>query len=1020
MVRMITDELLDFLRAQLAEGMSTSELEELLIAEGGWTSEDVAEALRRVNETSSKVSVSSPSPESPSAEQTSIAPTKEAVPVVLPSSQEDSLPSREDVTIPATPAAPSSNSPESVIAPSVMAAPTPLPLATTPPTSPQEVAAPSAPLVKPLAPPAEPLPSPLKEESVARPMQTETAVSPSVTSPSVKEEPPLVVPTSSPVDTLAKRSDAAPSSSPDATPSVASQGAPLASFRPLPLSSLDRVSEPPSRAKEEPVEDFLGIFSGESSPSLPAPASTTPPLTIPMFAQPTPVPLSGDEFALDADEGDARTTISSESSTSNSTPKTTSSGPFVFGKKPEWSFRDMLEQKRTPMEGRYKEITPSADMPTLEPEPQEKTVQFDLSKIAGVNMEDAGVSLPDTAPAHEKTVETRSLAEVWASGGAKNEKKDTHSPKPYTSSTPRAPVPKKRTMSSDLLLHEKRTTSVAPPPAVSVHISPSETTPVKRNASEILLRGKGVSMPSIPAVSDETLPSPAPLPAPTTLPESPSSLIAKAKKPLTKSTLVTSKTPISLAEELRKKNKIKRILGSTLIVLLLSLVFGGLLFVMLSMRGSRTTDVLRTAITNITTTPSFAYRGSASSSLSLVSNVDGVERSGRINFDLLFSGSVRNTPNGFGDGTHQLDIKGDLSTVDHEWGADVKADVRVVGDALYFSLLRYPEGSDIDPDVAATYWVKVDLSAVMRELALQGATTPDGNYGSFGGNRANSSFSGLYLRYNPLVYEDALPDDVLEGRATRRFLLRANPESMSDFLIALYRKYTGEELKLTSDEALRFRNAVAKITAEVWVDSETEQLLRLSVHGDFDDDIVGVRVRGPVRIDVRLSEHGQALDVTAPTPFLTLEEFWVRINDYKQNKDLRIRDAAKRDTLQKLITALSKYREREGKFPLTLLGLRTARDLTTGEVSDATLRSFTYVPYVSSSDLSRAGRCGPQTGCAYYHLGVNFEDLTNPHLRTDADVVSEISGKDSAGCAGERDRACFDVVSVEAASSREQ
>lgn len=1023
MVRMITDELLDFLRAQLAEGMSTSELEELLITEGGWTSEDVAEALRRVNEPLPKAPTSPLAPETTSAEKAVTSTANEVVPplpiIIAPSS--DSPSRRDDVPPPAslTVSPPVSSEPATEPSLSLATPATPVEEGVMP-TLPQEVTPPPAPVVTPSVPPSEPLLPSLKEEGTPHVSQPE-ASSLIATTPSVKEvEPSVVVPAPSAVVASVKPSDTPVVSSPVTVSPVAPEGAPLASFRPLPLSSLDRVSEPPSRAKEEPVEDFLGIFSGESSPSLPASASTTPPLTIPMFAQPTPVPLSGDEFALDADEGDARTMISSESSTSNSTPKTTSSGPFVFGKKPEWSFRDMLEQKRTPMEGRYKEITPSADMPTLEPEPQEKTVQFDLSKIAGVNMEDAGVSLPDTAPAHEKTVETRSLAEVWASGGAKNEKKDTHSPKPYTSSTPRAPVSKKRTMSSDLLLHEKRTTSVAPPPAppaVSVHISPPEITPVKRNASEILLRGKGVSMPSIPAVSDEALPSPAPLPAPVTLPESPSLSSGKTKKPLTKSTLVTSKTPISLAEELRKKNKIKRILGSTLIVLLLSLVFGGLLFVMLSMRGSRTTDVLRTAITNITTTPSFAYRGSASSSLSLVSNVDGVERSGRINFDLLFSGSVRNTPNGFGDGTHQLDIKGDLLTVDREWGGDVKANVHVVGDALYFSLLRYPEGSDIDPEVAATYWVKVDLSAVMRELALQGAATPDGNYGSFGGGRGDSSFVALYSRHNPFVFEDTLPDEVLDGRAVKRFLLRAEPESMSDFLIALYRKYTGDELKLTSGEALRFKNAAAKITAEAWVDSETEQLVQLFVRADLDDDIVGVRVRGPVRIDVRLSGHGQALNVTTPTPFLTLEEFWVRINDYKKNKDLRVRDAAKRDTLQKLITALSTYREREGKFPLTLLDLRTKRDLTTGEVSDIALRSFIYVPYVSSSDLSRVGRCGPRTGCAYYHLGVNFEDLTNPHLRTDADVVSEISGRDSAGCAGERDRACFDIVLVETASS---
>lgn len=1019
MVRMITDELLDFLRAQLAEGMSTSELEELLIAEGGWTSEDVAEALRRVNEPLPKAPTSPLAPETTSAEKAVTSTANEVVPPlpIITAPPSDSPSRRDDVPPPAslTVSPPVSSEPATEPSLSLATPATPVEEGVMP-TLPQEVTPPPAPVVTPSVPPSEPLLPSLKEEGTPHVSQPE-ASSLIATTPSVKEvEPSVVVPAPSAVVASVKPSDTPVVSSPVTVSPVAPEGAPLASFRPLPLSSLDRVSGP-SQAKDEPVDDFLGIFSGESSGHTLAPMS--PSVSIPMFAQPSPVPLSGDEFTLDVDESEARAMITPSVSIPSSAPKTPSSGPFVFGKKPEWSFRDMLEQKRTPMEGRYKELTPSTSALTPEPVTEEKIVQFDLSKITGATTEDTAGSLPEPSASEEKKVETRSLAEVWASGGEKGEKKEVHAPKPYISSTPRTPVPKKRTMNSDLLLHEQRTTNTVPSPAVpSVNLPSIEIAPTKRTAGgDVLLRGKGASMPSIPAVSDEMLPSPAPLPSTITLPESPSSSTLKTKKPLTKSTLVTSKTPISLAEELRRKNKIKRILGSTLIVLLLSLVFGGLLFMMFSLRGSNTSDVLRSLVSDITTTPSFAYRGSASSSLSLVSNVDGAERSGRIDFDLLFSGSVRNTPDGFGDGTHQIDIKGDLLTADHEWGADVKANVHVVGDALYFSLLRYPEGSDIDPEVAATYWVKVDLSAVMRELALQGAATPDGNYGSFGGGRGDSSFAALYSRHNPFVFEDTLPDEVLDGRAVKRFLLRAEPESMSDFLIALYRKYTGDELKLTSDEALRFKNAAAKITAEAWVDSETEQLVQLFVRADLDDDIVGVRVRGPVRIDVRLSGHGQALNVTTPTPFLTLEEFWVRINDYKKNKDLRVRDAAKRDTLQKLITALSAYREREGKFPLTLLDLRTKRDLTTGEVSDIALRSFIYVPYVSSSDLSRVGRCGPRTGCAYYHLGVNFEDLTNPHLRTDADVVSEISGRDSAGCAGERDRACFDIVSVETASS---
>ena len=43
---MITDELLDFLRAQLEEGVSEAELRTMLLGEGGWSNEDVTEGFR--------------------------------------------------------------------------------------------------------------------------------------------------------------------------------------------------------------------------------------------------------------------------------------------------------------------------------------------------------------------------------------------------------------------------------------------------------------------------------------------------------------------------------------------------------------------------------------------------------------------------------------------------------------------------------------------------------------------------------------------------------------------------------------------------------------------------------------------------------------------------------------------------------------------------------------------------------------------------------------------------------------
>ena len=56
---MVTPELLDFLRAQLATGVSSAELERMLVNEGGWEKADVEEGLAKIGVTTTPVSAPS-------------------------------------------------------------------------------------------------------------------------------------------------------------------------------------------------------------------------------------------------------------------------------------------------------------------------------------------------------------------------------------------------------------------------------------------------------------------------------------------------------------------------------------------------------------------------------------------------------------------------------------------------------------------------------------------------------------------------------------------------------------------------------------------------------------------------------------------------------------------------------------------------------------------------------------------------------------------------------------------------
>jgi hypothetical protein len=1017
---MITEELLEFLRAEHAEGMSIAEMEQLLIAEGGWTREDIQEALSRAG----------------------IIPQKPVQPVAPPAIQVPESPA--PVIAPVVAVSEPTSVSSTILPPPVLtqtAPPTPRPVAISVPTDVKALVTAPAPVLPRVAeagaisaPPPVTSPAPVVPQVSTRTPPVIAAVA--LEQSAVKEAPPAQAITPAPVQAAKQAQPAViapiapvgaivPAASPSLAPSLRpieqAQSTPPVNpptFTP-PISSQASVpvSVPPStppvktRPSDEspvtlhvtrmtpttpeaggtpvtpaplpPAEDFLGLFATEEAPTddVSLDISTSETLQsvaekgVPMFASmPTPVPPTGDELAL---EGETPSMIKVDvPSRPIAESPALDNESLVFGKKPEWSFKDMLAQKKVPAGGASKVFIPSSELAAtgadVNPAPQdEKIVRFDLSRLNTSSSSESAATAPlaDAVPAKDKQLETKSLAEVWLTGTAKPTEEDA---KPYVSTTPRSPVPAKRTMSSD-----------------------------------ILLRGKGAVLPSMPAVTDDHLPSPALL-----SPQEAPVPVKIAPLPVKKSTVVTSQTPLSLAEELRKKNKVKEVLVIAVVGAVLLLLVGGGIALALAMRGPSGDNVLKNALVQFANVSSFAYVGDASSDLVLTTNTDGVDRNGNITFTALFSGVLRNSEQGYGDGVHQALLRGGLQAGNYAWSTDVKSDLRVIGNALFFHLLSYPATSDFDPDVMETYWVKVDLAAITKELALEGVSAGATDYGSFSGGKSPSAFATLYAKHEPFVLDDTLPDDVVDGIPVRHVTLKADPDPMLAFGVALYKKYTGSDLMLTDAQALRLKNALAKIVAEVWIDPVSGNILKLTVRGDFDDDMIDAHVKGNVRATFTFKDHEKPVVVLEPTPFLTLEELRARLDDYKKNKDLRVRDAQKTDTLQKILTALSAYYTAQGRFPSALLDLRTSKDLPEATVSTAELKNFVYAPYMTTVNLSRAGRCTARGDCAFYHIGVNFEDVTNPKLRTDADVTSEIIGRDSSGCAGEKNFSCFDVVST--------
>jgi len=202
------------------------------------------------------------------------------------------------------------------------------------------------------------------------------------------------------------------------------------------------------------------------------------------------------------------------------------------------------------------------------------------------------------------------------------------------------------------------------------------------------------------------------------------------------------------------------------------------------------------------------------------------------------------------------------------------------------------------------------------------------------------------------------------------------------------------------------------------VDSKTNTLKQFAFSVNFDDDIVDVHVKGPFSMNVELSNYNTPVAVSLPNPTLTLPELQSRMNDYKKVREARAADAQKVDNLLPIKNALEMYKTEVGRYPASLSELRLKGRLATTTITNTVLNQYDYASYIKPDLFTKANRC-TQSGkvCTFYHIGVNFTDPTDPQLSNDSDQTTEVHGDDRAGCVGEANVACYDIVSAVAAST---
>lgn len=597
--------------------------------------------------------------------------------------------------------------------------------------------------------------------------------------------------------------------------------------------------------------------------------------------------------------------------------------------------------------------TEESPLSSLNPVDTMPGVQFDFSAIS--KNDDASPVQPliidtsDPALILGKTVETKSVTDAWLEG-ARDSKLNTD----------------------------------AAALATFGQVSNEKKPPMSRTmGSDILLRGVGATISGVP------------------------SLLPKEEKPATSSTEATS-----VAENIMRRNKIKKILliaGGILVVL--GVVIGGALFFM-STKSPDKTALFNNVFANFLSSTAFGYKGEGMMDIMLSTvTASGLEK-GAMKFKVTYDGALKNGPSGYGDGNHLLKLAGGLQSGEFAWSTDIASDLKVIGDVLYFHVLSIPDSTNMDPNVLRTYWIEVNISDIAKELSLEGIAASQEGYGNFGGSTGDTSFNTLVKKSMPFTVGDMIKDTP-SAKSVLHYKLVPDPDRMVELSSLLMRKYMNKDLILTDEKKIRLRDAFAKMTGEIWVDSETNTLQRIAISGDFDDEMFDSHVKGKVAFAFDFSDFNKAVTVDVPTPVLTLEELQARTEEYKKVKEKRASDQGKLDHLSLIKDALTLYYGENKKYPATLLQLVESGKLATSSVDTLTLKQYAYVSYVKDGVFTKAGRCTTKgKTCEYYHLGVNLDDVTNPALDGDADQSDEVVGKDTSGCAGEREVACYDIVSI--------
>jgi hypothetical protein len=469
-------------------------------------------------------------------------------------------------------------------------------------------------------------------------------------------------------------------------------------------------------------------------------------------------------------------------------------------------------------------------------------------------------------------------------------------------------------------------------------------------------------------------------------------------------------TAVSATETSAARLKKKHIINLIFIILIAIILVTGAVYALLRFIGPNASNVLVSSYDDFVGLTSFQYKSNTQANIELDKTEQGGEK-GRMQLSLVMDGALKNSANGFGDGTHKFQFDGMLESSAVRWSTSLKGDLRIVGSTLYINATTPPQNAAIDPDLLKNYWIKIDLGQIAAELALQGIGRSD-TYGQFGDPKDAHNVIGLLSKNFPFLPGTNSVMDTVDGVEVYRYPLVVDGPKSLLFVRELYKTFTGKEIDVSSDESIRWNDAMKKAVVNVWVGKNDNKIRRFSFELKPDDQIFGVRTRGAISMDVTLSNFNLPAETEVPDPIITLDELRGRMEEYKSLLAVRMNDAAKVALVGDISSALKKYADEKGRYPVLLQELTQGKYLQL-EGTSTDLVQFNYYAYTSSSSPIKSNRCTQKSKlCLSYHIGVNLDDATDPLLANDSDVTGEIQGSDEKGCKVEANKFCYDLFTT--------